>query len=458
MKKLWGGRFRKKTDPLFEQFSRQPSVDEALLPDDIQGSIAHAKMLGRVKLLSKTETERLVRELTRLSDAYLRGNLKYDRKAEDIHTFVEGLLSRKLGKLAGKLHTARSRNDQVTLGMRLYCRRWVIAILKHLWMFQKSLLQFAKKNEEVVIPGYTHLQHAQAVLLPHHILAYCEMFERDKERLEGALKRIDVLPLGSGAIAGSSFKLDRDFVARELGFSRVSENSIDAVSDRDYILELLSAFSILAMHLSRLSEELVIWSTEEFNFITIDESFCTGSSQMPQKKNPDFLELVRGETGRVYGNLMMVLTVMKGLPLSYNRDMQLDKAPLMKAMSRIRQILALFPRFFETLEIREWAIQAHLDDDGLLATDLAEYLVRKGAPFRQSHEGVGKLLRFLNEKGRRLDTLSLLELKRFSPRFEKDVLKLLSAEASVAGKRSSGGTGVQEVRKAIKRWERKFSR
>jgi len=458
MKKLWGGRFRKGTDPLFEAFSRQAPVDEALLVDDIQGSIAHAKMLGRIKLLSKNESSRLVNGLTRISDEYLKGKLRYNEKAEDVHTFVEDLLTKRIGEVAQKLHTARSRNDQVTLDTRLYCKRWIYATLKHLWTFQKSLIWFAKKHKDVIIPGYTHLQHAQPVLLAHHILAYCEMLERDKRRLEETLQRVDVLPLGSGAMAGSSLPIDRKFLAKELGFSKISENSMDAVGDRDYVIETLSNFSILAMHLSRLSEELILWSTEEFGFITLDESFCTGSSMMPQKRNPDFLELVRGETGRAYGSLVAVLTMMKGLPLAYNRDMQLDKAPLMEAMARVRQILALFPRFFETLEIREGSIRKHLLDDGLLATDVAEYLVKKGVPFRKAHEAVGKVMQSLQQKKRRLTSLSLVELRKFSPNFEKDVFKILDIKTSIARKVSPGSTGTQEVKKAIGQWEKRLSR
>jgi len=457
MKKMWGSRFQKKTDPLFEEFSRQPSVDAELLTDDLQGSLAHAKMLGKIGVLSKKETDRLVGELSRLFKEAFRGMLKYDDEAEDIHTFVEKTLEKKVGEVARKLHTARSRNDQVSLDTRLYCKRKIMLILGHLQAFQRALVQLAKRYEKVIIPGYTHLQHAQPVLLAHHLLAYCEMLERDKERFQDALKRVDVLPLGSGAIAGSSIPIDRAFLAKALGFSKVSGNSIDAVSDRDFVIEILNDLSILAMHLSRFSEELILWSTEEFGFVEPDESFCTGSSMMPQKRNPDFLELVRGESGRVYGNLMAALVIMKGLPLSYNRDMQLDKAPLMDSITRMHWILLIFPKFLEGLKIREEAIRRHLSDDGLLATDLAEYLVKKGVPFRKAHEIVGNLMRHLEQRKRRLASLSLTELRKFSQHFEKDLFKMLSVQASVARKVSSGSTGTPVVKKAIAKWERNLS-
>ena len=328
----------------------------------------------------------------------------------------------------------------------------------HIQAVQRALVQSARRYQKVIIPGFTHLQHAQPVLLAHHLLAYCEMLERDKERFQDALKRVDTLPLGSGAIAGSSIPIDRHFVAKELGFSKVSANSIDAVSDRDFVIEILSALSILAMHVSRLSEEFILWSTEEFGFIELDETLCTGSSMMPQKRNPDFLELARGESGRVYGNLVTVLTVMKGLPLSYNRDMQLDKAPLMDSIHRMHQILALFPRVIGTFALRKETIACHLLDDALLATDLAEHLVQKGVPFRKAHETVGGLMRHLETKKRRLASLSLTELRKFSPAFGKDVFDILNVQASVARKVSPGGTGKQEVQKAITRWEKALSR
>lgn len=458
MKKLWGGRFRKKTNPLFEDFSRQSSVDETLLVDDLRGSLAHAKMLRRIGLLSKKESARLVSALSRLFQEALDGKIAYDENAEDVHTFVEALLTKRVGEAAKKLHTARSRNDQVSLDTRLYCKREILSTIWYLENFQRSLLRVSKRYRKTLFPGYTHLQQAQPILLAHHLLAYCEMFERDKGRFKETLRRVDVMPLGSGAIAGSSFPIDRAFLARELGFSRISENSIDAVSDRDYVIELLGALSLLAMHLSRLSEELILWSTKEFNLIEIDEAFCTGSSQMPQKKNPDFLELVRGEAGRVYGNLMTVLTVMKGLPLAYNRDMQLDKAPLMGSLTRIHEILILFPLLFEGLKVREEVAETLVQQDGLLATDLAEYLVKKGVPFREAHESVGKLMQFLDEEGRRLASLSLKDFRRFSPQFGQDLFKQLTPEASVSAKISAGGTGPREVNRAIAKWEKRLFR
>ncbi|MFH1858637.1 MAG: argininosuccinate lyase [Candidatus Omnitrophota bacterium] len=458
MKKMWGGRFKKRMHPLFEAFSAQSAVDAAFLEDDLQGSIAYAKMLGKIGILKKAETARLVRALSRMLNAASSGKLLYDETAEDVHTFVEARLEKEVGALAQKLHTGRSRNEQVSLDTRLYCKRGVLSLFWHIAVFQKALVQAAKKYRTVILPGYTHLQHAQPVLLAHHLLAYCQMLERDKERLQEALYRVDVLPLGSGALAGSSFPIDRKFLARELGFSRISENSLDAVSDRDFVIEILSALSLLAMHLSRLSEDFILWSTREFGFIELGETLCTGSSLMPQKKNPDFLELVRGEAGRVYGNLMTVLSVMKGLPLSYNRDMQLDKAPLLDAMMRLHHILALFPILFKELKVRPEPIRLQLADEDLLATDLAEFLVGKGVPFRKAHETVGKLFRFVHEKNRRLSSLSLSELRKFSPKFDQTFYKLLSADASIRRKKTRGGTGVKEVNQQIRQWEEKLSR
>jgi len=457
-KKLWGGRFRSKTDPSFDVFSRQASVDEALLVDDLRGSLAYAKMLGKIKILSKREATRLASMLTRLLKEALQGKIVYPPTSEDVHSFVESLLMKKVGPLAKKLHTGRSRNDQVSLDTRLFCKRGIVSILWHLVLFQKALVQWAHRHRDVILPGYTHLQHAQPIYLAHHVLAYCEMLERDKERLLDALDRLDVLPLGSGAIAGSLFRIDRAYLAKELGFSRISENSMDAVSDRDFVIEVLSGLSILVMHLSRFSEELILWNSQEFGFIRVDEKFATGSSMMPQKRNPDFLELVRGETGRVYGNLVSVLTLMKGLPLAYNRDMQLDKAPLMESLSQLHQILKLFPPCVTSLKINKEAIQRQLKDDGLLATDLAEYLVQQGVSFREAHGIVGKLYRFLDEKKRRLDSLSLSEFQKFSPAFRQEVFNILSVEQSVSRKFSFGGTGKKEVTQAIRKWQRKLSR
>ncbi len=458
MKKLWGGRFKKRTNPLFEAFSRSASIDTQLLYDDLVGSLAHARMLGKIGVLSKGEAARLTGALSKLIKEYIEDKLVYDEGAEDVHTFVEALLVKRVGEAAKKLHTARSRNDQVTLDTRLYCKRSILSLVRQLEQFQESIVHAAKKYEEVIIPGYTHLRHAQPVHLSHHLLAYCEMFERDKGRLFDLYRRVDVLPLGSGALAGTTIPIDREYVAKLLGFSKVSENSIDAVSDRDYVVEMLCVLSLLSMHFSRIAEELILWSTREFHFVEIDEAFCTGSSMMPQKQNPDFLELVRGETARVYGDLMGSLAMMKALPLSYNRDMQLDKTFLMDSLMRAHQISHLFPALFETLKLDQHAIECQLSDDGLLATDLAEYLVQKGVPFRKSHEAVGNLMRFLEEEDKRLSSLSISQFKKFSPAFKEDVFDLLSVESSVARKKSRGGTGTKEVKKAIAKWERKLFR
>ena len=410
-------------------------------------------MLRVCKVISKKDTDSIVKGLNSILKKIVNGRFKYDFGTEDIHTNIQNALESKIGKVALKLHTARSRNDQVALDTRMYCKEKIGDIYGLIVVLQKSLVDFVKKNDEVIIPGFTHLQHAQPVFLAHHILAYCEMLGRDKYKLQCAYTIADVLPLGSCALAGTSLKIDRKYVAKLLGFSKISENSIDAVSDRDYVIEFLSALSLISMHLSRLASDLILWSTPEFGFVEIDEKFCTGSSIMPQKVNPDFLELVRGSTGRIYGNLIAVLTTMKGLPLTYNRDMQYDKEPLFDSVEKISKALSIFARLIKGVKIIKSNIERALLDESLYATDLAEYLIKKGAASREAHNIIGKLISSTLGKKQRISGLTLGELKKFSPKFEADVFRLLNPKVSVASKTSLGGTNPAQVKRQLNIWK-----
>ncbi|KPK42048.1 MAG: argininosuccinate lyase [Omnitrophica WOR_2 bacterium SM23_29] len=452
-KKLWGGRFKKGQDPEFERFSSSISFDYKLAKYDCLGSIAHAKMLGKCKIIPKKDADVIVSGLNKILRQIQSGKFKYDPTAEDIHTNIQNVLEAKVGKAALKLHTARSRNDQVALDTRMYCKEKIGQIYGLIAGLQKSLVNFAGKNTDIIIPGFTHLQHAQPVLLAHHILAYCQMLERDKCNLQCAYAATDVLPLGSCALAGTSLKIDRKYLAGLLGFSKISENSIDAVSDRDYVIEFLSSLSLLSMHLSRLASDLIIWSMPEVGYVEIDERFCTGSSIMPQKVNPDFLELTRGLAGKIYGNLIAVLTVMKGLPLSYNRDMQYDKEPLFDSVERISTALSIFTKLIKGVKIVKGNIERALLDESLYATDLAEYLIKKGVDSRGAHTIVGRLISSTLSKKQRISGLTLTELKRFSPKFESDIFRLLSPQVSVLSKSSSGGTSPAQVKKQLRRWK-----
>ncbi len=455
-KKLWGGRFEKSQDPEFEEFSSSINFDYRLAKYDCLGSIAHAKMLGRCRIIPKTDSDALVKGLNAILKEIQSDKFKYDPDAEDIHTNIQNILGEIVGKAALKLHTARSRNDQVTLDTRMYCKEKIGEIYDLIRNLQKSLVNFAQNNIDVIIPAFTHLQHAQPVLLAHHMLAYCEMIERDKGKLHYVYHMADVLPLGSCALAGTSLNIDRKYVAKLLGFSKVSENSMDSVSDRDYLIEFLSSLSLVSMHLSRLASDLIIWATPEFGFIEIDQKFCTGSSIMPQKVNPDFLELVRGLTGRIYGNLIAALTMMKGLPLTYNRDMQHDKEPLFDSVERISKALSIFAKLIRGIKINKGNIERALLDESLYATDLAEYLIKKGVSSREAHTIVGKLISSTLEKKERISGLGLKELKKFSPKFERDTFKLLSPKLSVQSKGSQGATSPSRVKAQLKAWKEKL--
>jgi len=452
MEKLWGGRFKKTINKEMEKFISSLFFDKKLVKYDLLGSIAHSQMLGKCKIITKEERNKMVEGLKQILKEIQEGKVKIStREAEDIHSWVENKLKEKIGIVAGKLHTARSRNDQIALDERMYLKEEVLKIQNLIKSLQKSLLITAQKNLGIIMPGYTHLQHAQPILFSHHLMAYFYMFERDKGRLQDLYKRIDVLPLGSAALAGTSFPIDREFVASLLGFSGISENSLDAVSDRDFILEFLSASAILMMHLSRLGEELVLWSSQEFGFVELDDSFCTGSSIMPQKKNPDAAELIRGKTGRVYGNLVNLLTTMKALPLAYNHDMQEDKEPLFDTVSTLETSLSLMSKMIETMQINKEQMERSTKGDFSTATELADYLVKKGLIFREAHKLVGSIVIYCLENKKNLEDLTLSELKSFHKNFNKKALEILKPQTAIDAKDSVGGTSLKRVKESIQR-------
>jgi argininosuccinate lyase len=407
-------------------------------------------MLARQRIIPTRDAEKIVRGLKAIEREIESGKFDFSSADEDIHMNIERRLTKKIGTAGGKLHTARSRNDQVTLDMRLFLREEVEMILQRLQSFQRELARAAKKHLDLIMPGYTHLQRAQPVLFAHHLLAYFEMFERDRERFAGCHERINVLPLGVGALAGTTLPIDRHYVAKLLHFPKVSKNSIDTVSDRDFILEFLSASAILFVHLSRLAEELILWSSQEFGFVELPDRYCTGSSMMPQKKNPDVPELIRGKTGRVFGHLNALLTVMKGLPLAYNRDLQEDKIPLFDTVDTVKATLEIVRELVSGLKVRKDRMLTAVQDGFMNATDLADYLVVRGVPFRRAHEISGKIVQRCIERGCRIEELSLSELRRFATKIEKDVYRYLSAEAAVGRRRSLGGTARSNVQRRLK--------
>ena len=452
--KLWGGRFAARTHPLVERYTSSIAADHVLARYDVLGSIAHAKMLGKCRIIRASDAARLVGGLTRLLRRIEQGRFAPDPRAEDIHTQVQAALERAIGPIARTLHTARSRNDQVALDLRLYSRDAVVEISGGIRDVQAALVRLAAAHPSAVIPGYTHLQRAQPVLLAHHLLAYVEMLERDRGRLRDARTRIDVLPLGAGALAGTSLPIDRRYVATLLGFRRIAANSMDAVSDRDFAVELLAALALLGVHLSRLAEDFILWNTEEFGILELGDAVATGSSLMPQKKNPDALELIRGQAGLVAGQLAALLTVLKGLPLAYNRDLQWDKRCLVDAVTASRQALAVLAVVLRHVRIRTARLGALLAADAMCATDLAEHLVTQGVAFADAHRIVGRIVAYAERRGTRLGQLRLAELRRFSPRFGAAALACLDPRRSVARKRSLGSTNPVQVRQALRRWSR----
>ncbi len=444
------GRFQKDADKSATKYTASISFDRRLYPYDIAGSIAHAIMLAKQGIISSEEAETICNGLTEIKEEIEQDKFEFKPEMEDIHMSIEARLIEKLGEVGGKLHTARSRNDQVALDMRLFTKEAINDTLLAIKTLQQALISLAKANKDVIMPAYTHLQRAQPVLFAHHLLAYFEMFQRDVERFSDCLKRTDVMPLGSGAVAGVAYDIDRGFLAKELGFSHISQNSMDAVSDRDFILEYESAASICMMHLSRLAEEIILWSSAEFDFIELDEAYITSSSIMPQKKNPDVAELVRGKTGRIYGNLTALLTTMKALPLSYNKDLQEDKEGFFDCVDTLYSSLEVFTGMMKTLRVKGENMGQAARQGYILATDLADYLVKKGEAFRSAHSIVARLINYAVEKGKSLNELSLSEFKKFSSFFEDDVHSI-TVESSLVARNDVGGTAPEQVTEALKR-------
>ncbi len=455
--KLWAGRFRDRTDRLVEAFTSSLAFDRRLYAHDIRGSIAHCKTLERAGVLTSRETAEIIRGLEVVKAELDQGRFPFVPEDEDIHMAIERRLTELIGPLGGKLHTGRSRNDQVALDIRLYLRDALTVVTGRLEELERALLAQARAHLDVIMPGHTHLQRAQPVLLAHHLLAYVEMLERDKGRVKDALSRLNVMPLGSGALAGTNYPVDRQYTARLLGFTAVTENSLDAVSDRDFAVEVAAALSLIMMHLSRLSEELILWTSQEFRFVDLPDSFCTGSSMMPQKKNPDVPELVRGKTGRVYGHLLALLTTLKGLPLSYNRDLQEDKEALFDALDTVSASLEVYAELLKGLKVNREVLERAVASGAMLATELADYLVSKGVPFREAHAVTGRIVRFCLDQERDLGDLTLNEIRSFSERFDKDVMDVLTVEGAVERKAQIGGTARKRVEARIKALEKELA-
>lgn len=444
--KLWGGRFSKTTDEMINEFQASIDFDKRMYYEDIAGSIAHASMLEKCNIISSEDKNAIVDGLKKILEDIEAGNFDFSVDLEDIHMNIEKRLTDAIGEAGGRLHTARSRNDQVALDTHLYIRREVAEIEALIIDMQEAILETAEKYRDVILPGYTHLQRAQPILFSHHMMAYFAMLVRDFARFQGVYERADIMPLGAGALAGTTFPIDREFVAKMLNFGSIYHNSMDAVSDRDYIMEFLSAASILMVHLSRLSEETILWCSREFSFIELDDAHCTGSSMMPQKKNPDVSELVRGKTGRVIGHLMAMLTTVKGLPLAYNKDLQEDKEGVFDAIDTVKFSLLVYARILRGMKVKADVTRRAVEEDFSNATDMADYLVKKGMPFREAHAVAGKAVGCAIKRNVYLKDLSLEELKELSPLFDKDIHDSISPEACVAGRNSLGGTGYEQVK------------
>ncbi len=454
--KTWGGRFQQGTHPLVDAYTLSLPVDRRLWREEITASIAHARMLGRQRIIPRADANAIVRGLREIGREMEEGRFPWRDELEDVHTNVEARLAEKIGEAAGRLHTARSRNDQIATDLRLYAKDACGRAIEAIRALQRALLALAEANRRLAMPGYTHLQRAQPVLLAHHLLAYLEMLERDTERFGEARRRADALPLGTGALAGVAHPIDREGVARELGFARLCENSMDAVSDRDFVVDFIGAAAICMTHLSRLAEEIVLWSSAEFGFLRLPDAFATGSSIMPQKRNPDVAELARARTGRVHGQLVSILTMLKGLPLAYNRDLQEDKRAFFEAEDTLLETLAIFAAMLPELRFDAARARRAATENYALATDLADYLVRQGLPFRQAHDVVGRLIQYAEEQGKPFSRLTSAEFKRFSPLFPEDASKLDLASALQA-RSAPGGTAPRQVAAAIRRWRRRLA-
>ncbi|MBQ4528919.1 MAG: argininosuccinate lyase [Clostridia bacterium] len=447
--KLWGGRFSKNTDSEVNDFNSSIRFDQRMYRQDIMGSIAHATMLGRCNIIPKEDSELIVKTLKEILDDIENGKVEFMIDAEDIHMNIETILTSRIGDAGKRLHTGRSRNDQVALDIRMYIKDEISEIIEMLVSLEKSLLKLASDNLDTIMPGYTHLQKAQPITLAHHTMAYFEMFKRDIGRLRDAYSRTNIMPLGSGALAATTYPLDREFVAKELGFDSVTLNSLDGVSDRDFVIELASALSIIIMHLSRYSEELILWNTNEFQFIEMDDSCSTGSSIMPQKKNPDVAELIRGKTGRVYGDLISILTTMKGIPLAYNKDMQEDKECIFDAIDTIKLCIPVFEKMIVTMKVNSERMYKGAGGGFTNATDAADYLVKKGMPFRQAHEVIGKMVAYALDAGKALSEFTMEEFKNCSDIIEEDIYDAISLETCVNERSITGGPAAVAVKKAI---------
>ena len=447
--KLWGGRFKSGVNELVNTFNASISIDSRMYKEDILGSLAHVKMLGKQGIIPAKDSEKIVNGLNEILKRMENGVINIDNSSEDIHRFIESTLTYYIGDEGKKLHTGRSRNDQVALDTKLYVKKYLIVVANELLNLQTVILNKAKENINTIMPGYTHMQKAQPITFAHHIMAYAEMLKRDYGRLLDCYERMNEMPLGSGALATSTYPIDRNFVSNELGFNKPTVNSIDSVSDRDYAIEALSALSLIMMHLSRFSEEVILWCTGEFNFVELDDAYSTGSSIMPQKKNPDVAELVRGKTGRVYGDLMTLLTVMKGIPLAYNKDMQEDKEALFDGLDTVLISIQTFTGMLDTMKIKKDVMKKAASGGFTNATDVADYLVKKGEAFRNAHEIVGKIVLYCIDENKAIDDLSLDEFKSFSPFFEEDVYKAIDLITCVEERSVMGGPSSSSVQSQI---------
>ena len=447
--KLWGGRFKKGTDKLVNDFNSSIRIDSRMYKEDIQGSLAHASMLGKQNIIPQEASDRITSGLLEILKRIENGVINVDETSEDIHSFIESTLTYYIGDYGKMLHTGRSRNDQVTLDFRLYLKNAITDLKEDVIALEEVLLEKANENIDTIMPGYTHLQKAQPITFAHHILAYAEMFKRDYGRLTDCYKRLDEMPLGAGALATSTYPIDRDAVARDLGFSKVTLNSLDSVSDRDYAIETLSCLSMIMMHLSRFSEEIILWCTNEFSFIELDDGYSTGSSIMPQKKNPDVAELVRGKTGRVYGDLMTLLTVMKGIPLAYNKDMQEDKEAVFDGLDTASLSLKTFCGMIKTMKVKKENMRKGAGLGFTNATDVADYLVKKGMAFRNAHGVVGEIVLECINKNKMIEELTLDKLKEFSPIFEEDIYHAIDLITCVEERKVMGGPSTESVKYQI---------
>ena len=457
-KRLWAGRFNQPTDAFVEAFTASVEFDQRLYRYDIAGSIAHARMLAASGILSATEVEAIVAGLERIQQRIEAGSFAWSVALEDVHMNIESVLTDDIGAAGKKLHTGRSRNDQVATDIRLWLRDEIELLRNAILQMQQALLELAEHEADTILPGFTHLQTAQPITFGHHMMAWFEMLERDRERLADCNKRVNVMPLGAAALAGTTYPIDRHYTARLLNFSRPAENSLDAVSDRDFAIEFAAAAALIMMHLSRMSEELIIWSSAQFGFVELSDSFCTGSSIMPQKKNPDVPELIRGKSGRIFGHLISLLTLMKGQPLAYNKDNQEDKEPLFDSVDNLKGSLKIFAAMIPAIRCRRERMRAAAMQGFATATDLADYLVRKGTPFRDAHEVVGKAVACCVERDCDLSELPLETLRTFSPQIEADVFEVLTLEGSVAARDHIGGTAPAQVRAAIARARQRLER